>query len=83
MDSDPEVTYYALLDDDGAISGILRRRHIRPVPIDETFRRDLSWQSSEFLRKYYLGHTDSDYKEIAPEDAARIIAEWTRKWARE
>lgn len=83
MKPDRKVTYYALLDDDGTVSGILRRTEDGPVFTDETFRRDLTWQPSEFLRKYHLGHNDSDYREITAEEAMKKVDEWTRKWAQE
>ena len=83
MSGEHKVTYYGLLDGDGKISGILRRTYEGPIPRDETFRRDLSWQPSEFLRRYYLGHNDNDYREMTPEEAVSLIAEWTTKWAQE
>jgi hypothetical protein len=83
MSSEGQVTYYALLDSKGNPGGLLRRTRGGPVPIDETFRRDLTWQPSEFLRKYYLGHNDMDYREISSEEAASLIEKWTKKWAGE
>ncbi len=51
----PEITYYALLTDEGVPAGLIRRIHLPLVPLDESLRRDLSWRRKEFLRKYQLG----------------------------
>jgi hypothetical protein len=76
------VTYYALIDADRTPEnpgGIVRRTHTDP-PIDESFRRDLTWKPTEYLERYRLGHDDTDHVEITEVQANAIIAEWRAKW---
>ena len=79
----PEVTYYALLSDAGMPTGIVRRTHLPHGTQDDSVRRDLSWQPTEFLYKYWLGHNDNDYREISAGEAEALIDHWRIKWARE
>lgn len=81
--SQPNITYYALLTDAGRPVGLVRRTHIAPYPRDESLRRDLTWRPTEFLRRYALGHNDTDYKEISEHEAETLIEQWRHKWARE
>jgi hypothetical protein len=81
--SEPRVTYYALLAGDRTRenpSGIVRRTHT-DAPVDESFRRDLTWQPTEYLRRYFLGHNDTDHVEISEDEADAVIARWRAKWA--
>lgn len=83
MNTESKITYYDLLSDDGTVGGILRRTHGGQVPVYETFRRDLTWKPSEFLKRYYIGRVDNDYREISSSEAFDKIAKWTKKWATE
>lgn len=79
----PEVTYYAILSDAGVPTGLVRRTQVPHGTEDESFRRDLSWRPTEFLRKYKLGHNEIDYKEISAEEAQSLATSWRQEWARE
>lgn len=76
---DARTTYYAILTDDGRPVGLVRRIHLSPRPRDEILARDLTWQLTEFLKKYSLGHMDEDYVEISDEDAQKLIENWRSK----
>lgn len=84
--TEPRITYYAVLDDGGAPDspiGIVRRIHKEP-PIDETFRRDMTWHPTDYLRRYYLrGSTDTDHVEIDAESARAILDRWCANWIKE
>lgn len=80
MTDEAEVRYFALLNRAGDPAGLLRRAKGRR---DESLRRDLSWQPSEFLRRYELGRNEYDYKEITSDEAERLIEHWRVKWAQE
>ncbi|MQA84485.1 MAG: hypothetical protein GEV03_07645 [Streptosporangiales bacterium] len=70
----PKITYYARITDTHPPenpAGLMRRIHTEPVPTDEALRRDLQWHPTEFLRRYWLGHTDGDFVEISEEQAMR------------
>lgn len=78
-----KTTYYALIDETHPPerpTGIVRRIHTSPVPTDEVFARDLQWRPTEFLRRYWLGHTDRDYVEITEELANAVIASWRQEY---
>ena len=83
MTDQREVTYYAILSDAGVPTGIVRRTHLSVGTEDESFRRDLTWCPTEFLRKYSLGHNDRDYREISAVEAQSLIDSWRLRWARE
>jgi len=84
MMHEPDVTYYALRGlSETKVGGILRRTRTGAGTTDETFRRDLSWGRSEFMRRYELGRNNLDFEEITKEEAERLIAAWTAKWAQE
>jgi hypothetical protein len=74
----PEITYYALINDKHPRErplGLVRRIHTEP-PTDEALERDLQWHPSEYLRRYFIGHTPYDHVEITEEEANAAIARW-------
>lgn len=84
--SEPQITYYAKLAGDRTREnpiGIIRRIHTSPMPTDEAFGRDSQWHPTEYLRRYFIGHTDDDHEEISAEEAQAVIDRWTTKWAQE
>ena len=83
MTEESEITYFALLTDEGLPAGLIRRTQRPLVPLDESLRRDLSWRPTEFLRKYQLGHNENDYREISADEAQALIESWRVKWRRE
>ncbi|TGD89326.1 hypothetical protein BayCH28_08265 [Mycolicibacterium sp. CH28] len=83
MTEEPEITYFALLTDEGVPAGLIRRTQRPLVPLDESLRRDLSWRPTEFLRKYQLGHNENDYRKISADEAQALIESWQVKWRRE
>jgi len=84
--SDPEITYYAVVDGDRTREnpiGIVRRIHTTPVPTDEAFGRNMQWHPTEYLYRYWLGHNDIDHQEITADEAQVIIDRWCAKWTQE
>ncbi|MGH4035192.1 pentapeptide repeat-containing protein [Actinomycetota bacterium Odt1-20B] len=76
------TTYYARISDDYPRSnpaGIVRRRRAGTIVRDDAFTRNLRWQETEYLYRYYLGHNDNDHVEITPEEADAFIRHITRK----
>lgn len=76
------VTYYARVDDEfprERSAGIVRRRRAGRNFHDEAFTRNLRWEPTEYLRRYELGHNDSDHVEITEEEANRFISRITAK----
>lgn len=82
----PKITYYALVDDGYPPehpTGIVRRTHTEPLPVDEAFGRNLQWHPTEFLYRHWLGHNEQDYVEISEEAAQAVIARWREEWREE
>jgi hypothetical protein len=79
----PRVTYYALLTDAGRPAGLVRRIHLAPYPRDESLRRNLTWRPTEYLRRYAMGHNDTEYAEISEQEAEALIEQWRLKWSKE
>ena len=78
----PKVSYYALVNDRhpvGDPSGIVRRTHTEPRPVDEALGRDMEWHPTEFLYRHWLGHNDQDYVEITEEAALALISRWKKE----
>jgi hypothetical protein len=76
------VSYYALLAGGRTRenpSGIVRRVHSDP-PVDQSFRRDLTWQPTEYLARYRLGHNDTEHVEITEEEATAVLDRWRATW---
>jgi hypothetical protein len=81
MTSMPDITYYALTDNDHPAerpTGLVRRIHTEPGPTDQAFHRDLRWHPTEYLRLYALGHDGTDHVEITEEEADAVIARWRK-----
>lgn len=79
-DKGPNVTYYAMIEDDGTAEdafGLVRRIHAEPIAIDEAIGNDLEWHPTEYLRRYYLlGSTDIDHVEVTAQFAEALLARW-------
>lgn len=76
MTVEPNFTYYALISDVGKPGGLLRRSHDGLGRKGESLRGDFTWQPSEFLERYDLGHNDSDFTEVSADEAASLIEQW-------
>lgn len=76
----PEViTYYARVSENyprERPSGIVRRRRLEDgTKRDEAFTRNLKWEPTEYLDRYYiLGSTDQDHIEITEEEAGAFVS---------
>ncbi|MEV5508243.1 pentapeptide repeat-containing protein [Streptomyces orinoci] len=75
--------YYARFDESSTSSrenpyGIVRRSTVDGIDVDEAFTRNLRWESTEYLRLYYLGHNDDDHAEIIRAEADAFIKRVTR-----
>ncbi|NYV76585.1 hypothetical protein [Streptomyces sp. UH6] len=76
LDAEGDITYYAKVSEGYPRStprGIVRRRVDEERTYDEAFTRNLRWESTEYLRRYELGHNDVDHVEISTVEAARFI----------
>lgn len=81
------VVYFALMDPERERKepgGIARRRYLKEgYSVDETFRRDLTWQRSSVIYGWERGDLTTELVEISEEDAERITEGWKKKWSEE
>lgn len=70
------VTYWGVVDPadpDRIIGGVMRRRTVGDRTVDESFRRDLRWRPTEFLRRHELGHDHLDLVELYEDQAGDFV----------
>jgi hypothetical protein len=78
------VTYYALVSAGRSVqtpSGVARRRSEVEGRVDETLRRDLSWQPDSAIIEWEHGEVGADIVEISDAAAQRLIARFRVLWA--
>ncbi|MEV7024158.1 pentapeptide repeat-containing protein [Kitasatospora sp. NPDC093558] len=69
--------YYALFNETCSREdpfGLVRQSTADGIDVDEAFTRNLRWEPTEYLRRYYLGHNDTDHAEITRAEAEAFIA---------
>jgi hypothetical protein len=79
----PATTYYALLFDGRTVeqpSGVLRRLHTEPAPVDEAFGRDLAWHPTPYISMHFMNQLDWDLEEIDEATATAVIERWKQEW---
>jgi hypothetical protein len=59
---DSQLQYYVIIAGHGsrAASGLARRRYGQTGPVDETLRRDLSWQPDSAIVEWEYGDLDAE-----------------------
>ncbi|MFJ2580012.1 pentapeptide repeat-containing protein [Kitasatospora aureofaciens] len=70
------VTYYAMFSGKYTREnphGVMRRRIVDGIDVDEAFTRNLRWEPTEYLRRYYFGHNDIDHAEITRAEVDAFI----------
>ncbi|MET9252335.1 pentapeptide repeat-containing protein [Streptomyces sp. NPDC003717] len=74
------TVYFARVDAEFPRShpaGVMRRRRAGDIVRDEAFTRNLSWEPTEYFRRYELGSNDGEHVEISEEEANRFVVEIT------
>jgi undecaprenyl pyrophosphate synthase len=69
-----QVQYYVIVAGHGsrAASGLARRRYTQAVPVDETLRRDLSWQADSAIVEWEYGDLDAELIKISDQEAENL-----------
>jgi len=78
-----EVQYYAMAAAGGNArtpSGLARRIYEPDGPVDETLRRDLTWEPDSAIVEWEYGELGSDLVEISESAAERLIAGFRVLW---
>ncbi|MEU7433434.1 hypothetical protein AB0B07_21780 [Streptomyces sioyaensis] len=82
LDAEGLITYYAKVSEGYPRHnprGIVRRRIDEGQTCDEAFTRRLSWEPTEYLKLYELGHNEVDHVKITEIEAAAFIESVTTK----
>lgn len=69
-----QAQYYVIVAGHGsrAASGLARRRYTQAGPIDETLRRDLSWQADSAIVEWEYGDLDAELVKISDQEAENL-----------
>ena len=69
-----EEQYYVIVAGHGsrAASGLARRRYTQAGPVDETMRRDLSWQADSAIVEWEYGDLDAELVKISDQEAENL-----------
>lgn len=70
-----QVQYYVIVPGHGsrAASGLARRRYAQTGPVDETLRRDLSWQADSAIVEWEYGDVDAELIKISDQEAENLM----------
>ena len=87
MTSEPahsQVQYYVIVPGHGsrAASGLARRRYALGGPVDETLRRDLSWQTDSAIVEWEYGDLDTELVKISEQEAETLTQAFRTRWER-
>ena len=66
--------YYVIVAGHGsrAASGLARRRYTQAGSVDETLRRDLSWQADSAIVEWEYGDLDAELIKISDQEAENL-----------
>jgi hypothetical protein len=80
-----EVQYYAVVragSSGRSASGLARRRYEPEAPVDETLRRDLSWELDSAIVEWEYGDLDGDLVKISEQEAENLSQAFRARWRR-
>lgn len=79
-----EVQYYVIVPGCGsrAATGLARRTYAEDGPLDETLRRDLSWQLDSAIAEWEYGDLDAEFIKISGQEAENLAQAFRLRWER-
>ncbi len=82
-----ETHYYAIVGRGRNMenpSGLARRRTVGGIIVDESLRRDMTWDSTSAIAEWDRGEElTRDLVKISEDEARRLIERFREKWERE
>ena len=77
-----EVQYFVIVADQRsrAAAGLARRRNAEPGPVDETLRRDLSWQPDSAIVEWEYGDLAVELVSISESEAENLTQAFRARW---
>lgn len=79
-----ELQYFVIVPGSGsrAATGLARRTYSEAGPLDETLRRDLSWQPDSAIAEWEYGDLDAELIKISELEAENLAQAFRLRWAR-
>jgi hypothetical protein len=79
-----QVQYYVIVagHSSRAASGLARRRYTQAGPVDETLRRDLSWQADSAIVEWEYGDLDAELIKISDQEAENLTQAFRSRFER-
>jgi hypothetical protein len=76
-----EVQYYVLVTGPGGrASGLARRTYAESGPVDESLRRDLSWQPDSAIVEWEYGDLTAELIKVSDTEAENLIQAFRARW---
>jgi hypothetical protein len=78
-----QVHYYAIVTvtrNVRAAAGLARRAFAADGPVDETLRRDLSWQSDSAIIEWEYGDVGAELVRVSETEADQLTESFRAKW---
>jgi hypothetical protein len=78
-----QVQYYAIVivsRSMRAASGLARRTFASEGPIDETLRRDMSWQPDSVIVEWEYGDVGAELVRVSEDEAGRLTESFQARW---
>jgi hypothetical protein len=78
-----QVQYYAIVTvsrNMRAASGLARRTFEPEGPVDETLRRDLSWQPDSVIVEWEYGDVGAELVRVSDDEADRLTESFQSRW---
>jgi hypothetical protein len=78
-----EVQYYVIVAGQRGRAGGLARRTVDAAgPVDETLRRDLTWQPDSAIVEWEYGDLDTELARISEHEAMNLVQAFRSRWSR-
>jgi hypothetical protein len=78
-----QVQYYAIVTvirGMRSASGLARRTFAADGPVDETLRRDLSWQPDSVIVEWEYGDVGAELVRVSEDEAGRLTEAFQARW---
>jgi hypothetical protein len=78
-----QVQYYAIVTvsrNMRAASGLARRTFAAEGPVDETLRRDMSWQPDSVIVEWEYGDVGAELIRVSDDEADRLTGSFQARW---
>jgi hypothetical protein len=78
-----QVQYYAIVTVSRSVraaSGLARRTFTPEGPVDETLRRDLSWQPDSVIVEWEYGDVGAELVRVSEDEASRLTKSFQARW---